>query len=96
MLRLIFRLLYALTTFAETLIIFRIVLQIIGADITNTLVSWVFSLSGQLISPFEGVVAERMLIDRFQLELTPIIALVFYIILAFIFSELAKTFSQSE
>ena len=96
MFKLLFRLLYAITTFAETVIIFRIILKIINADGTNTLVSWVYNLSDYLISPFEGVVAQRMLIDKFQIELTPIIALIFYIIVAFVFSELGRSFKRTE
>ena len=47
------------------------------------------------IEPFKGIVADEMLIDRFTLELTPIITLLFYAILGFVFVELSKAFRQA-
>jgi uncharacterized protein YggT (Ycf19 family) len=96
MFRLLFRLLYALTTFIETLVIFRIILKVINANTQNNIVSWIINTTDMLVSPFKDVVSEKMLIDKFELELTSIVALIFYAIAAFLFSELAKSFSHSE
>jgi len=95
MLSLIFRILYTLTTFLQTLIVFRIILKIINADPTNNIVSWIYNITETFIEPFKGIIAEEMLIDRFILELTPILALLFYAILGFVFVELSKAFRQA-
>lgn len=90
MLTFLFKILYTVTTFVQTLIVFRIILKVINADSTNSLVSWVYDLSQNFITPFKGIVPEEMLIDKFSIELTPIVALVFFSIVGFVFSELTK------
>ena len=92
----LFKLLYILVSFAETLIIFRIVMTIIGADQTNTFVSWVYSISDILITPFEGITVSEIYLDKLKIELTPIIALIFFAIIGFIFSELSKSLKQTD
>ncbi len=96
MLKLIFKLLYTAVAFIETLIIFRVILDFINADPTHTLVSWIFNLSDYFIDPFRGITAETLMIDRFTIELTPIIALLFYIVLGFIFSELIRALGRAD
>lgn len=95
MISLIFRILYTVTIFLQTLIVFRIILKVINADATNSIVSWIYNMTENFIEPFQGIVAEEMFIDRFRLELTPIVALVFYAILGFVFAELSKAFRQA-
>lgn len=95
MLSLIFKILYTLTTFVQTLIIFRIVLKVINANETNNIVSWIYNLTDTFLQPFKGIVAQEMLIDRFRLELTPIVALIFFSILGFALSELSKSFKEA-
>ncbi len=85
--RILLRLIYIIITFAETIIIFRIIMSLIGANQANTFVSWVYSMSTLLTSPFEGIVADEVYINKLRIELTPIISLIFYAILAFILSE---------
>lgn len=94
MLKLIFRLAYTAILFIEALIITRIVLVIINANTNNLFAGWVKNTSEIFVSPFAGITANNLQIDNFALPLTPIIALVFYIIAAFILSELLKSFSR--
>lgn len=94
MLKLIFRLLYTAILFIEALIITRIVLILINANTGNLFAGWVKNTSEMFISPFAGITANDLQIDSFILPLTPIIALLFYIIAAFILSELLKSFSR--
>jgi uncharacterized protein YggT (Ycf19 family) len=96
MLSLIFKIAYTVSTFIQTLIVFRIVLKIINADSTNKFVSWIYSITDSAIQPFKGIVAESITIDRFTIELTPLIALLFFAVLGFVLSELAKAFRQSD
>ncbi len=95
MLSLIFRILNTVTIFVQTLIVFRIILKIINAQSTNAFVSWIYSITDTVIEPFKGIVAESVTIDRFTIELTPLITLLFFAILGFVFAELTKAFRQS-
>ena len=94
--RVLFKLLYIIITFAEGIIIFRIVMSLIGANQANTFVSWVYSTSDVLISPFRGIVADEVYIDKLRIELIPIVSLVFYTIIGFILSELSKTLKKTD
>lgn len=94
MLSLLFKLLYACDLFVEASIVMRVVLSILNANQSNTFVNWVYDISSIFIQPFEGVISNSIQIDNFTFELTPLVALVFYIILAFVLSELIKAFSH--
>ena len=94
MLKLIIRLAYFGVIFVEGLIITRIVLLVINANLENNLANWVFSTSTIFVKPFEGIVTSSLQINNFTLELTPLVALLFYIIIAFVLSELLKSFSR--
>lgn len=94
MLKLLLRLIYAGDILVEALIMARIVLSVINANLQNTLVSWIMNTSYIFIKPFEGITADAIQIDRFTFELTPLIALIFFMIAAFILSELLKSFSR--
>ncbi len=94
MLKLLIRLVYTATMLIEALIMTRIVLSIINANIQNTIVSWIMNTSDIFVKPFEGITTNAIQIDRFTLSLTPIVALVFFMIAAFILSELLKSFSR--
>jgi hypothetical protein len=52
-------------------------------------------MSDIFISPFEGIAPSTLVIDKIEIALTPVIALVFYAIIAFVLSELIKTFSNN-
>lgn len=78
----------------EALILGRIVTDIVKANPDNTIVSWIKTMSDIFIKPFEGITSSALQIDRFQIYLTPIIALLFFMIAAFILSELLRTFNR--
>jgi hypothetical protein len=94
MLKLIIRLAYFTVIFVEALILTRIVLLIINANTANAFASWVLGTSSIFVQPFEGIIATSLQINNFTLPLTPLVALLFYIILAFVLSELLKSFSR--
>lgn len=71
-------------------------MSLIKANANNTFVSWVYSISDILITPFQGMMAKEIYLDKFRIELTPIIALIFFSIIAFILSELTKTLSKTD
>ena len=94
MLKLIIRLSYFAVIFLEGLIITRIVLLAINANPENNFANWVFNTSTFFVKPFDGIVTSSLQISNFTLELTPFVALIFYIIMAFVLSELLKSFSR--
>ncbi|HRY22304.1 MAG TPA: YggT family protein [Candidatus Dojkabacteria bacterium] len=94
MLKLIIRLAYFGVIFIEGLIITRIALLVMNANLENNFANWVFNTSTMFLTPFEGIVTSSLQINNFTLELTPFVALLFYIIIAFVLSELLKSFSR--
>jgi uncharacterized protein YggT (Ycf19 family) len=78
----------------EALIIARIVLSVINANTANNLVNWILKTSDLFVNPFNGITVNSIQIDNFTLALTPVIALVFYMIASFILSELLRSFSR--
>lgn len=94
MLKLIIRLAYFVVIIVEALVLTRIVLLVINASTENAFASWVLSASSMFVDPFEGIVATSLQINNFSLPLTPLVALLFYIILAFVLSELLRSFSR--
>jgi methionyl-tRNA synthetase len=65
-----------------------------NANLENNFANWVFNTSTMFVKPFEGIVTSSLQINNFTLELTPFVALLFYIIIAFVLSELLKSFSR--
>jgi len=94
MLSLLFKILYAIDLLIEASIVMRIILLILNANQSNIFVNWIYDISTIFITPFEGIIAKSIKIDNFTIELTPLIALVFYIVIAFVLSELIKAFSD--
>ncbi len=95
MIRLILKLAYTADTLIETLIIIRILLSVFASNSTHPFVGWVNNISNIFISPFEGITPSTLVIDKIEIALTPIIALVFYAIIGFVLSELIKTFKNN-
>jgi hypothetical protein len=80
--------------FIEALLITRIILLLINANTSNSFANWVLNMSDIFIQPFDGIVASNLQINNLVIPLTPVVALLFYIVAAFILSELLKSFSR--
>lgn len=94
MLRFLLRIAYGAVLFIEALIITRLVLIFLNSNTENLFSGWVKHTSEIFISPFYGISANNLQIDNFVIPLTPLVALVFYIIGAFVLSELLRSFSR--
>ena len=94
MFRILIRLAYTANTLIEALIIIRILLSVLAVNSTHTFVEWVNTFSEIFISPFEGIAPSTLVIDRFEIAITPVIALLFYAIIGFVLSELLKAFRR--
>jgi hypothetical protein len=92
----IFKILYAFVSFINGIIFVSFLTTILNANEGHPFVIWVNDMSLAFTQPFENILAENLCIDRFCFALTPIVAFVFYSILGFILSELAKTFSRTK
>lgn len=71
-------------------------MSIIGANQTDTFVYWVYSISDILITPFQGITAKEVYLDKLKIELTPIVSLLFFAIIGFILSELSKSLKKTD
>lgn len=94
MLRLIFKLAYAATTFIETLLVLRILISAFLPKSTHTFIEWINNFTNIFISPFEDIGPSSLVINDTEIAITPIIALLFFAIVAFVLSELIKTFRR--
>lgn len=94
MFRVIAKIIYTVLLFIETIVALRFVFLLIKADTGNSIVSWIIDLSNKFVDPFAGITSEILTIAGLQFDLTAIIALVFYMIIAFVVVELIKTFSN--
>jgi len=94
MLKLILKIIYIANTLIETLIIIKVLLSIFASSSTHYFVEWINNTSDIFISPFEGIVPSVLVIDNFEISIIPIVALIFYTIIAFILSELLKAFKN--
>ena len=94
MIKFIIRLAYTAVMLIEALIVGRIVTDFVKANPENTIVSWIKTMSDIFIKPFDGITSSILRVDRFEIYLTPIIALLFFMIAAFILSELLRSFNR--
>lgn len=94
MIKLIIRLAYILSMFIQGLILTRIVLIVIGANMENSFASWVMHFSDIFVSPFNGIVDNIVEINGIQIPLVLPSALLIYIVASFVLSELLKTFAK--
>jgi hypothetical protein len=93
MFRLLARLIYTLLLLVEALVAARFILLLINANTDNSLVAQAMKYSNYLVSPFKGIVDDTLALGNLQFDLTSIVALVFYMILAFVAMEMIKAFS---
>lgn len=94
MIRLILRIIYIAIMAVEAIVLARIILNIFGSTSTNVYAEWIRGISDIFINPFSGITAESVSLNSLTISLTPFVALLFYIIAAFILSELVKAFSK--
>jgi hypothetical protein len=94
MFKLIAKIFYLATLAVETLVAIRFVAKLIKASEANSLVSWVYSQSEMFIQPFSGITSDTLVVAGLEIELTTVVALIFYMIIAFVLTELIKTFSH--
>lgn len=94
--RVVSKILYTILLIIETLISIRFIFKLIGADPNNGVVKGIYEISGIFVDPFKGIVSGNWYIGDFYIDVDAIIALIVYMIMAFIVVELIKVFSPPE
>lgn len=88
------KLITALVTFffaiIEILLAFRIVLNLLGANINAEFSRWIFNNTDSLVAPFEGIFPAPEVAGRFLLDSAAIFALIVYAVVAFLLGELVQ------
>lgn len=78
--------LYIVFSIVEFLVGFRFLFRLLGANPANTFVAWIYSLSGPLVAPFQGIFGAPAITPGTAVqgvfELASLIALIVYGILA--------------
>ena len=80
----------------EILLVFRFILRLAGASLTSGFVDFIYSLSGIFIAPFEGIFrsgVSKGLETASVLELSTLIAIAVYIVLAWGLVQLLRVLS---
>jgi hypothetical protein len=72
----------------EFLLAVRFVLQILGANAGAQFVAWLLSVSGSLVAPFEGAFPVISLGGSSQIDLSLVLAMIVYAILAWLIARL--------
>ncbi|WP_257349638.1 YggT family protein [Pseudalkalibacillus decolorationis] len=67
----------------EALILLRIILKLFGANPYTPFVQWIYNFTMPLLSPFRNIFPSPIFMDRYELELTSIFALIVYGILSY-------------
>lgn len=91
--RLIAQLLYSLLLFIETMVSIRFIFKLFGANPGNSIVQWLYWFTDLFIRPFQGIVEGNWNIGKFYIDLDALIALVVYMVLAFVILEIMRVFS---
>lgn len=75
------------TTFvglAEIVLGLRFVFRLIDADTTNSLVQWVYAMSGPLHEPIRNVISDSEFTQRFVLDFRTLLAMAFWAVLGYV------------
>ncbi len=70
------------------IVAFRFIFRLIGANASNSIVSWVYSASQPLVSPFFGIFGHDVNVATGRFELDTLIALIVYAVVAGIIGSL--------
>lgn len=94
MIKFIIKIGYTAVMLIEGLVIIKIILLLINANMTNGIASWINSMAEVFVSPFNGLVTNVLQINGVQISLLyPTVALI-YAVVAFILGEVLKTFNR--
>ncbi len=74
----------------EFVIGLRILFELFSANASSPIVSWLYAVSRTLLYPFQGIFPSPVLSGGFILDMSAIVALLAYALLAYFISELVR------
>ncbi len=77
----------------EIIIGLRIILKLFGANPNTPFVNWVYEVSRSLLFPFQGIFPSPVLNGGFILEMSALVALLVYALIAYLISEVVTFIS---
>lgn len=95
MFRLVAKIIYTILLIIETFIAIRLVFIFLNASKVNEIVSFIYDISEYFVNPFNGIVADTVKIGRFTIDTTALLALIVYMVIAFIFIEMIRAFTPT-
>lgn len=93
MFRLIAKVIYTILLIVETVVSVRLIFTFVQANQSNQIVAFVYRLSDIFVSPFVGIVAQSVRVGNFIIDTTALLALIVYMVLAFIMIEIIRAFT---
>ncbi len=74
----------------ELILLVRIVLELFAANAGAPFVAWIYDLSGSLLYPFRGIFPSPTLRGGFILDISAIVALLVYALIAYFITEIIR------
>lgn len=78
----------------ESLLALRLILKLFGASTVAPFVRWVYETTDTLIAPFSGMFPSPKLTAGLTIEFSALFAIIFYIFIAYIITEVIETFAS--
>lgn len=78
------RLVYLVLSIVELLLAVRIVLELLGANAGSQFIAWLYGASGGLAAPFQGAFPSLYLGGGYVLDLSAILAMITYAVIAWL------------
>ena len=79
----------------ELVIGVRIIFEMFGANPSTPFVSWLYDVSRTLLYPFQGIFPSPVLRGGFILDMSAVVALLVYALIAYLISELVRFISYN-
>lgn len=93
MFRLIAKIVYTILLIVETIISLRLIFTFVKANQTNEIVALIYRISDIFVSPFTGIIVDSVRVGNFIIDTTALLALIVYMVLAFIMIEIIRAFT---
>ena len=87
------RILYTSLILIETVVSVRFVFKLIDANNSNAIVRTVYEVSDIFVEPFVGIVTGEWTFGRFYIDVNALVALVLFMMIAFVVIEIIRAFT---
>lgn len=82
-------------TIIEVLLFLRLVFMLFGANASNGIVRWVYSVSNAFVAPFNGIFDDVVINGQYVLEIDAMIAWFFYLVVYVLILEFIKLIERA-